>query len=115
MWRSTQIRRWENSLCAFTAEPEGWTLGANHKVFHLVTRWKRDTNNIRMDRLSKPLLEFIAVKRDATGTYWSIPEISKPLYDANRHEMMMGTATSTLFGGPFLEVFSAPYRPLRAV
>eukprot|EP00040_Diaphanoeca_grandis_P036765 m.236147 g.236147 ORF g.236147 m.236147 type:complete len:1778 (-) comp33676_c0_seq2:70-5403(-) len=63
---------WERSLLY---QP-GWEAGPNRRVLHLVTRWKRDEAGIRINRFGKPLLEFIAVKRGDSSSFWSIPEMA---------------------------------------
>ena len=49
----------------------------NHFLLHIVTRWKRDENGIKMMRGGKPMLECVAVKRTREEENWAIPECPK--------------------------------------
>jgi len=48
--------------------------GENHYLLHIVTRWKRDHNGIKIVRSGKYMLEVVAIKRSRQEKYWAIPE-----------------------------------------
>jgi len=43
-------------------------------LLHIVTRWKRDHNGIKIVRSGKYMLEVVAIKRSRQEQYWAIPE-----------------------------------------
>ena len=49
--------------------------GENHYLLHIVTRWKRDHNGIKIVRSGKYMLEVVAIKRSRQEKYWAIPEV----------------------------------------
>jgi hypothetical protein len=51
------------------------SLGRNHFVCHIVTRWKKDEAGMLLDRGGKKLLEFVAFKRHEEDDQWSIPSL----------------------------------------
>lgn len=57
---------------------------ARHLV-HVVTRWKRTENGMRVLRGTQPLLEFVAIKRSTDDDKWALPD-SK--YESNDVEPM---------------------------
>eukprot|EP00040_Diaphanoeca_grandis_P036197 m.229986 g.229986 ORF g.229986 m.229986 type:complete len:1663 (+) comp33568_c1_seq1:170-5158(+) len=61
--------------------------GANKVVYHIVTRWKRNSSGIRIERSGKPLLEFVGVKRRPHSSHWSIPEMHNRLYTSEHNKL----------------------------
>jgi hypothetical protein len=59
--------------------------GENRLILHVVTRWKRDDAGLRIERLGKPMMEFVALKRKPTSAHWMLPEMLGTSYfsDAN--------------------------------
>jgi len=47
--------------------------GPNHAVDPIITRWKRDHNGAIVERANRPVLEFIAVKRQQGLQEWALP------------------------------------------
>eukprot|EP00041_Stephanoeca_diplocostata_P005521 m.63419 g.63419 ORF g.63419 m.63419 type:complete len:1960 (+) comp15835_c0_seq3:250-6129(+) len=61
--------------------------GRNDYIMHIVTRWKRDAQGIRVERMGLPVLEFVAMKhKDSTlfEDYWCIPEMPKAEFEKTR-------------------------------
>lgn len=54
--------------------------GENRLIIHVVTRWKRDDAGLRIERLGKPMMEFVALKRKPTSAHWMLPEMLGSLY-----------------------------------
>ena len=50
-------------------------LGRNHFIAHIVTRWKKDSMGIMIDRGGKKLMQFVAFKRHLEDNQWSIPSL----------------------------------------
>ena len=48
--------------------------GENHFLLHIVTRWKRDANGIKIVREGTYVLEMVAIKKGRADDFWAIPE-----------------------------------------
>eukprot|EP00039_Didymoeca_costata_P006297 m.88994 g.88994 ORF g.88994 m.88994 type:complete len:2000 (+) comp13201_c0_seq2:35-6034(+) len=61
-------------------------LGVNKYKLHIVTRWKRDSAGMPIDRAGKRLMEFVAVKRHKDDNVWAIPELHLDEYSEDYDE-----------------------------
>lgn len=61
--------------------------GENRLILHVVTRWKRDSSGIRIERLGKPMMEFVAFKQKPTSRHWMIPEMLADDYFSSKNYM----------------------------
>jgi hypothetical protein len=56
----------------------------NSFLLHIVTRWKRDSNGIKIDRGGKFVMQFVAFKRVKDDDMWCIPAILEE-HDRSKH------------------------------
>ena len=51
--------------------------GPNHAADSIITRWEHDSSGEILKINGKPVLEFIAIKRQDGNEVWAIPGVSK--------------------------------------
>jgi hypothetical protein len=51
--------------------------GENHYLLHIVTRWKRDENGIKIVREGNFMLEVVAIKKGRDENVWAVPEVQR--------------------------------------